>query len=109
MSRLPRTLHRTLVFLLIGMAVAGCGPRTPPIVAPAAGFPPDFPVAFYASVPKASMYRVVPERSSLSLKVYRTGPLAALGHNHVIESHSVDGFIYVADDSAQLQSKGQPQ
>ena len=104
MPRLQRIVHRTLVFLLIGVAVAACGPRTPPIVAPAAGFPPDFPVSFYSTVPRASVYRVVPERSSLALKVYRTGPLAALGHNHVIESHGVEGFIYTADDSAQSRA-----
>lgn len=104
MSRLQRTFHQVLVCLLIVVAVSACGPRTPPIMAPAAGFPPDFPVAFYGAVPTASMYRVVPERSSLALKVYRTGPLAALGHNHVIETHDVDGFVYLADDSTQSRA-----
>ncbi len=65
---------------------------------PVGGFPPDFPAAFYAAQAPEAVYRIVPARSSLLLKVYRAGPLASLGHNHVIESRSVDGFIYLADD-----------
>jgi hypothetical protein len=86
-----------IALLLIAVVMTGCAPRPPQIVPPATGFPAGFPAAFYSIVPREAMYRVVPERSSLILKVYRTGALAALGHNHVIESH-VDGFVYLADD-----------
>jgi len=89
--------------LLIALIAAGCGPRTAPVLPPAGGFPPDFPAGFYSSVPRDAMYRITSARSSLKLKVYRTGPLAALGHNHVIESH-VDGFVYLADDLANARA-----
>ena len=38
------------------------------------------------------------------LKVYRSGALASLGHNHVIDSRSVDGFIYLADDLTEARA-----
>ena len=85
------------------MIVAACGQRTQPIMAPPGGFPPDFPAAFYSSVHPDLVFRVVPERSSLQLKVYRAGTFAALGHNHVIQSR-VDGFIYLADDLTNAQA-----
>ncbi|HXR88753.1 MAG TPA: YceI family protein [Steroidobacteraceae bacterium] len=34
----------------------------------------------------------------LTLQVYRGGPLAKAGHNHVIASHDLEGTIYVPDD-----------
>lgn len=84
--------------LLVIALCAGCGPRTPPIVPPVGGFPPDFPAAFYGAQAPEAVYRIVPARSSVLLKVYRAGALASIGHSHVIESRSVDGFIYLADD-----------
>jgi hypothetical protein len=82
---------------LLLLVVSACAPRAPTTRPPAAGLPVGFPAAFYAHVPRASLYRVEPELSALTVKVYRSGPLAALGHNHVIEG-PINGFIYLADD-----------
>jgi hypothetical protein len=90
--------------LLLTLAlIAGCVPHPQPVLPPPGGFPPDFPATYYSTLPHEAVYRVVPERSSLLLKVYRTGPLASLGHNHVIQSHA-DGFIYLADDVAHARA-----
>lgn len=43
-------------------------------------------------------YDVVAGESLLTLLVYRGGPLARAGHNHVIASHEVSGTIYVPSD-----------
>lgn len=42
-------------------------------------------------------YRVAPERSEVHILVYRGGPLARLGHNHVMLSRDVAGDIWIAD------------
>jgi hypothetical protein len=99
-----KTQSRARITLaLIVLIVAACGPRTQPVLAPPGGFPPEFPAAFYSSVHPDLVFRVVPERSSVQLKVYRAGTLAALGHNHVIQSRP-DGFIYLADDLAHARA-----
>ncbi|MBX5463655.1 MAG: YceI family protein [Steroidobacteraceae bacterium] len=36
--------------------------------------------------------------SLLTVRVYRGGPLARAGHNHVIASHDLTGVVYVPDD-----------
>ena len=38
----------------------------------------------------------------LILRVYRGGPLAKAGHNHVIASHSLHGTLYVPADPARV-------
>ena len=40
-------------------------------------------------------YDIVPERSLLTVRVYRGGTLAGAGHNHVIASRALSGAIYV--------------
>lgn len=47
------------------------------------------------TAPHGRKYAVVPHRSQLTLLVYRTGPLAALGHNHVIDCRCMSGRLYV--------------
>lgn len=44
-------------------------------------------------------YVVRPGDGRVEIRVYRAGPLAALGHNHVIESREFTGTIVVADDA----------
>lgn len=67
------------------LLLAGCrappGPR-----APAAAAPP--PVA------GVELYQVDAGHSQLTLRVYREGPLAALGHNHVIAVHGLEGSVH---------------
>ncbi|HVN44194.1 MAG TPA: YceI family protein [Steroidobacteraceae bacterium] len=40
-------------------------------------------------------YEVLPQASLLTILVYRAGPLASAGHNHVIASHDMSGTFYV--------------
>ena len=49
-------------------------------------------------------FRIVPSHSKLTVKVYRAGALASLGHNHVIDSRAVDGFVYLADDISRARA-----
>lgn len=43
-------------------------------------------------------FDVIPARSRLIVLVYRAGPLAALGHNHVIACNCVTGTVYLPRD-----------
>lgn len=42
-------------------------------------------------------YRIDASRSELRILVYRAGPLAHLGHNHVILNRSIHGSVNIAD------------
>jgi polyisoprenoid-binding protein YceI len=43
--------------------------------------------------PDAARYRIDPERSLLTIRVWRGGALAAAGHNHVIASRHLQGRV----------------
>ncbi len=40
-------------------------------------------------------FEIVPQSSLLTVRVYRGGALASVGHNHLIASHDLRGTIYV--------------
>src|SRR5579871_1421965 len=47
------------------------------------------------TMPVPGAYRIDPARSELRLLVYRAGPLANFGHNHVMVNHDLSGTIRV--------------
>jgi polyisoprenoid-binding protein YceI len=65
--------------------------------------PPSVPVAAEdrpgPQVPVgAAVYDIDTERSSISLRVYRAGPLARLGHNHVVTSTAEAGYAWTTGE-----------
>lgn len=100
---MPRSLARIVVYL-IAVAATACVPRPPTPVQPVGAFPPGFASSFYSTVPREDVFRIVPSRTKLTVKVYRSGALAALGHNHVIISRELDGFVYLADDMSKARA-----
>jgi hypothetical protein len=73
------------------LVTAGCthlpAPVAAPPVAPSAEAPP-------AGRPAGAMdYRVDAAHSTLRVLVYRGGPLASLGHNHVILDQALSGWV----------------
>jgi hypothetical protein len=85
------TLARlAIVVLLTGCPTRPTAPpsRTPGAVAPG---PPHL----------GRPYDVVAAESLLTVLVYRAGPLARAGHNHVIASHELTGTVYVHADPAR--------
>jgi hypothetical protein len=76
-------------------AVAGCTTQ------PAAPLAPGQSAARAASSPHLGQpFEVVPAESALLVLVYRAGPLAAFGHNHVVACRCIKGRIYVPRDPA---------
>lgn len=59
--------------------------------------PPPTPVAtdYPADLQGAKLYRLSPEQSTLHILVYRGGAMANLGHNHVVSSHTVSGYVWL--------------
>jgi hypothetical protein len=70
--------------------LAGC-PLPPRAPAP----PPAAVAPAGALAQLGTPYQIVAEDSLLTILVYRAGPLASVGHNHVIASHELGGTIYV--------------
>ena len=83
---------RLVLTLVCVAAISGCGPRR-------AESPPPAPVVaaeFAGSQipPGATVYTIDPARSIVTLRVYRAGRLAKLGHNHVITSATEAGSAW---------------
>jgi hypothetical protein len=62
--------------------------------APAA-VPKDFPDAHYREALAAGkrVYRIEPKESLVAIEVRRAGKFANLGHDHVVASHDVRGYV----------------
>jgi len=102
MQPLRSGLAVALLFAALAAMIAGCVPlvREP---APAAA-PADFPEAYYreASAQGKPVFRVDPARSLLVIEVRRAGSLARLGHDHVVASHEVNGYLAPQEGRADL-------
>lgn len=79
--------------------LASCAPR-PPAPAPVSGAPQDFPFAYYRQA--RPVFEVDPARSLVAITVRRGGSLARLGHDHVVASHDVVGFVAPAEGRADF-------
>jgi hypothetical protein len=73
-------------------AIAGCGPRRAEVPAPV---PPVAESQLVPNVPSGAVpYALDADRSVVTLRVYRAGRLAKLGHNHVITSADEAGYAW---------------
>jgi hypothetical protein len=89
---------------MLALIFAGCAPLVrEPAPAPAAP-PADFPEAHYreAAAQGKPVYRVDPEQSLVAIEVRRAGSLARLGHDHVVASHEVVGYLAPQEGRADL-------
>lgn len=85
-----RTVFR--VFAALGALLLLNGCATPP---PPESMKPAFDPAQFSG---GEVYDVSPGDSQLIIRVYRSGPMAQLGHNHVISTTDLRGAIYRHDD-----------
>ena len=84
--------------------LAGCAPPVrKPAPAPA-GPPADFPEGYYreALAQGKPVLRVDPAESLVVIEVRRSGSLARLGHDHVVASHEVGGYVAPDEGRADL-------
>jgi hypothetical protein len=98
-SKIP-LLGTVLLAVFLAGSLAGCPtpPRKAPPATPAGtNEAAPFPKPEHLGRP----YDVAANESLLTIRVYRGGPLAKAGHNHVIASHALRGSLYVPVDLAQ--------
>jgi YceI-like domain len=88
--------HR--ITLLAAVLLAACG-APGPRPSPASSTLPAAHVPVEAGAPS---YAIDAARSQLTIRVYRAGPLARLGHNHVIVAHHLAGQASVAGGFSSL-------
>jgi polyisoprenoid-binding protein YceI len=81
---------------LLAMLSAGCGAPESRQSAPNA---PSAPASLPAMA--AAPYRIDSTRSELRILVYRAGPMAMLGHNHVIANRALGGWVRYAGKAAE--------
>ncbi len=105
-----RPLYRRMSFygfqvplLAAVLTLTACAPAVrPPVLPPLDGeTPKDFPEQSYqqhALTARGKVYRIDAQLSELRILVYRGGELARFGHNHVISSADMQGFVLRADD-----------
>jgi hypothetical protein len=76
--------------------LAGCATRQPePVPGPQAPMPAATTTTGGVTIPAgAKVFDIDPQRSVVSIRVYRSGPMAKLGHNHVITSAEESGFAW---------------
>jgi polyisoprenoid-binding protein YceI len=82
---------RIAVAVLV-LSLCACG--APPL-RPSAPRPPIQPGLALQSLPPPGAYKIDSRSSELRVLVYRAGPLANLGHNHVMVSHAVMGLVQI--------------
>ena len=82
--------------LFLTCLLAACPTRPPPPPAAVRAAPPP-PIAPHVGRP----YDIVGAQSLLTVLVYRGGPLASAGHNHVIASRTLAGTIYMPADALE--------
>lgn len=84
-----------VAFALVVVLASACarGPQAPVALPEAA--PPGFPADEYARAAAAGepVLRIDPARSLVVVQVHRAGPLARFGHEHVVASHDVHGYV----------------
>ena len=96
---MPRLRRAAIAALLL---VAGCAEllRVEAPIAP----PAEFPEGYYQQQAKAGkpVYRADPAASLVVIEVRRGGSLARLGHDHVVASHDVTGYVAPGEGRADL-------
>jgi hypothetical protein len=96
-------VFKRIAIAAVALSLASCVvPRHRPPAPQARPLP-----AGNVSLPPPGSYPIDSNGSELRILVYRAGPLAQLGHNHVVVSHAVTGVVQVggslADSSFALR------
>jgi hypothetical protein len=98
------SLLRCALLAVLCASIAACVPRVSPQAVPEPSTPADFPDGYYrqAELFGSRLYRVNPKLSLVVLEVRRGGPLARMGHDHVVASHDVKGYVLPDEGRADL-------
>lgn len=91
-------MKTSLNVVVLGLCVALLSSCTPAVKQTPVAPPSTVAVDYPANLQGAKLYRLSAEQSMLHILVYRGGAMAHLGHNHVISSQSVAGYVWLHDE-----------
>ena len=83
------------VWILVAALTVACAPIAEPPPPEKQPVPAEFPEAFYQSAHARGepVFRIEPEGSEAVIHVYRGGSLERLGHDHLVASRDVRGYV----------------
>jgi hypothetical protein len=87
-------VFKTFIVGALAVVLAACGALKPHHAAPPN---PNEPLLPMDQRLPGKLYHIDESRSELRILVYRAGPLARLGHNHVMVNRSLRGAVKLAD------------
>jgi polyisoprenoid-binding protein YceI len=90
---------------ILTAALVACAPRIAVQTSAApAQTPADFPEAYYRQLETrgSEVLRVDSSHSLVTIEVHRAGVLARLGHDHVVASHDVRGYVAPAEGRSDI-------
>lgn len=101
---MPDRYGSRLVVVVLAGLLAACAARIAPVPEGATGLPAGFPADHYRQLLAQGkpVLRVDTARSLVTVEVRRGGSLAAFGHDHVIASHDVVGYVAPDEGRADL-------
>src|SRR6266581_3811335 len=97
-------LAAALLSTMLALTLAGCAPPVRERASAPAAPPAEFPEGYYleAAARGRPVFRVDPAESLVVIEVRRAGSLARLGHDHVVASHEVGGYVAPDEGRADL-------
>lgn len=105
MRNIPSIEIRWACLLTMFAGLLGaCAPQATLPAPESVQMPGDFPESYYRQVETrgGKMLRVDPRQSLVVIEVHRAGVLAHLGHDHVVASHNVQGYIALKEGRSDL-------
>ena len=84
--------------------LSACSLQAPRPAAPTPQAPAEFPAAYYeqAAAQGRPVFSVNPQRSLVAIEVRRAGSLARFGHDHIVASHDLRGYVASDEGRADL-------
>lgn len=98
---LNKLFRKVTIPLFTLLLLGGC--ISPGDISPQQKAPSDYPESVYAEYAKAgngSVYKVDSAASQVLISVRRGGIMASLGHDHIVASHDLQGYIFLDSDSS---------
>jgi hypothetical protein len=88
----------------VAVLIAGCARVAPPLPDDEGRAPAEFPEAHYlqAAARGDPVFRIDAASSLVVIEVRRGGSLARLGHDHVVASHDVRGYVAPGEGRSDL-------
>lgn len=95
-----------IVFISLAMLLIACVSLRQPLPPVPQGAPPEFPSGFYQQALNQGnrVQSIIADRSLITVYAFRGGALAAAGHDHVVASHDIHGYILLKNNPSETRA-----